>query len=110
MTRSASLTGSWNVHFGYIRLRTETNGQVYTIRRIGATGVVDRDPGRGRRIVQSDSIGSVVSPSCLFLSEYKLTRRTQATSGGRPSGGSFELNPRIEITLPQPCSLMSVAS
>ena len=110
MIRSASLTGSWNVHFGYIRLRTETNGQVHAIRWVGATRVVGRDPGRGRRVVQSDSIGSVVSPSCLFLSECKLTRRTHTSSGGRPSGGSFELNPRIEITLPQACYLMSVAS
>jgi len=31
MIRSG-LMSSWNIHFGYIRLRTETNGQVYTIR------------------------------------------------------------------------------
>jgi calpain-7 len=44
----------------------------------------------------------------LALSCRGAKGRDEATSGGRPSGGSFHLNPRVEVTLPRDCTIMYV--
>lgn len=101
---------SWDVHCDRLVFRPRCHITLHSSSRIGTSNHYRAYPSRGCWTVQQNCPEPVVSYTPRV--HYKYTTsiadwlcRTRENSGGRPSGGSYLLNPKIELILPKPGSI-----